>query len=388
MKRNKKTESLRWRKKSKNSLQFPASRTCGMQRGFALRSDTLFGLLLINLGTPDAPTPSAVRRYLREFLSDPRVVDINPVGRALLLNLIILPFRPRRSAHAYQQIWTDEGSPLLVHSRSLTAGVQAVLGSGWHVELAMRYGNPSLPAALASLRSAGVKQIVVLPLFPQDAPSSSGTALARTMEVASKGWDVPTLTLVPGFYADAGFLDTFAAISAEALVTRPVEHVLYSFHGVPERHVKKSDAHGVCLAGDCCATLTARNQHCYRAQCFATARALANRMSPRAWSVGFQSRLGRLPWIGPSTDDELARLAAAGVKHLGVMCPAFVADCLETLEEIGLRAKDTFRALGGNDLVLIPSLNADPRWCRAVAALAQRSVGQRPNMNVPRDSGT
>ncbi len=337
------------------------------------------GLLLVNLGTPEAPQSGPVRRYLREFLSDPRVVDINPVGRWLLLNLIILPFRPAKSAHAYRAIWMPEGSPLLVHSRALTAAVAGRLEGEYAVELAMRYGNPSLPEAVARLHARGVRDFTVLPLYPQEAPSSSGSSLARAYEVLGGPWDVPNVRAVPAFHDDPGFLGAFTEVARPVLAECRADHVLFSFHGVPERHVRKSDASGQhCLASaGCCDVLTEANRHCYRAQCYATARGLATRLGLAAegWSVSFQSRLGRTPWVKPYTDLVLPELAARGVKRLAVMCPAFVADCLETLEEVGIRAREQFIACGGESLTLVPSLNAHPAWVDAVVRMVRELDG-------------
>lgn len=338
------------------------------------------GLLLLNLGTPDEPTTPAVRRYLREFLGDPRVLDMNPIGRALLLNLIILPRRPAKSAHAYQSIWDPKrGSPLLYHSQDLAAGVAASLGAAWKVELVMRYGNPTIAAGLDALLAAKVDRIVVIPLFPQHAMSSTETAVARVTELAAQRTGVPPIEFVPAFYDDEGFLDAFAAVGAPALADLAPDHVLFSFHGLPVRHIKKTDeTNGHCFSSAaCCDTMTSKN--CYRAQCYSTARALAARLglAPETYTVCFQSRLGRTPWIQPFTDVVLDELAAKGVKRLAVLCPAFVADCLETVEEIGMRAKAQFTAHGGEDLVLVPSLNSSPKWIDAVAGLAQRTVTTR-----------
>jgi ferrochelatase len=334
------------------------------------------GLLLLNLGTPDAPDTSAVRRYLREFLSDPRVIDINPVGRFLLLELVILPFRPARSAEAYRKIWTDRGSPLLFHSRDLTERVRERLGPRWHVALAMRYGKPSIAAALDELRQAGVDRIVVLPLFPQYASSSTGSALEAVMGVAGQQWNVPRLSVIEDFYDHAGMIDAFVAQGRPVIEDIRADHVLFSFHGLPERQVQKSDDTGrhCLIADDCCARITTANRNCYRAQSFATARLLAARLglTSDGYTVCFQSRLGRTPWIQPYTDHVLDQLAAAGKKRLAVFCPAFVADCLETLEEIGIRAREQFQAAGGEDLALVPSLNSTPAWADAVVDLARR----------------
>lgn len=337
------------------------------------------GLLLINLGTPDEPTTPAVRRYLREFLGDPRVIDINPVGRALLLNLVILPFRPAKSAHAYQTIWDPKrGSPLLYHSQDLAAGVAQKLGTGWHVELAMRYGSPSIPDGLAALERAQVDRIVVLPLFPQYASSSTGTAVERVMELAGARWNVPALDIVPAFFSDPGFLDAFAAVAKPLLADFKPDHTLFSFHGLPVRQIVKTDTTGThCFkSATCCDTLA--NPHCYRAQSFHTARALADRLAltEAQYTICFQSRLGKTPWIEPYTDHVIEEIAKAGKKRVAVMCPAFVADCLETVEEIGIRAREQFKAAGGEELILVPSLNATPTWIDAVAALAERHAAR------------
>jgi protoporphyrin/coproporphyrin ferrochelatase len=338
----------------------------------------LKGLLLVTLGTPDAPETGAVRRYLREFLSDPRVLDIHPLGRSLLLNLFILPLRSPRSASAYRTVWMEQGSPLLVHSRALTAAVAGRLADEYAVELAMRYGSPSLPDAVARLRARGVTDFTLMPLYPQEAPSSSGSTLARAYEVLSQTWDVPNVRVVPAFHSHPAFLDAFTEVARPVLADSKAEFVLFSFHGVPERHVRKSDPSGShCLASDaCCATLTDVNRHCYRAQCYSTARGLAARLGLPAegWSVSFQSRLGVTPWVHPYTDVVLPELAARGIKRLAVMCPAFVADCLETVEEVGVRERERFLASGGESLTLVPSLNAHPLWVDAVARLVRESA--------------
>ncbi|QSQ17825.1 ferrochelatase [Myxococcus landrumensis] len=337
------------------------------------------GLLLLNLGTPDAPESGAVRRYLREFLSDPRVVDIHPVGRWMLLNFIILPVRPAKSAEAYRKVWMPQGSPLLVYSRELEAAVRARLGGEYEVALGMRYGTPSIPDAVASLRARGVMDFTVLPLYPQEATSSSASSLARVYEVMTEGWDVPNVRAVPAFHSHPSFLDAFTSVARPVIAQTRSDHVLFSFHGVPERHVRKTDTSGQhCFASaGCCDSLTEANRHCYRAQCFSTARGLAERLGLKAegWSVSFQSRLGRTPWVKPYTDLVLPELAKRGVKRLAVMCPSFVADCLETLEEVGLRAREQFVEAGGEALTLVPSLNAHPEWVDAVVRMVRESDG-------------
>jgi ferrochelatase len=335
------------------------------------------GLLLVNLGTPDEPTTPAVRRYLRQFLSDPRVLDIHPAGRAALLNLVILPRRPAQSAEAYRKIWdASRGSPLLFHSQDLTRLVAERLGAGWKVELAMRYGSPSIESALERLRAAAADQIVVLPLYPQYAASSTGSSLEEVYRIAAARWNTPSIAAVPPFYDDERFVAAFAAVGRPILERERPDQILFSFHGLPERHMRKSDESGHhCLASpSCCDRVDGVNRNCYRAQCYATARSLATALGLEEdrWSVSFQSRLGRTPWIRPYTDVVLDELAARGVKRLAVFCPAFVADCLETLEEIGIRARDQFRKAGGDELFLVPSLNSSPAWVDAVVDLARR----------------
>ena len=346
-------------------------------------SDQPIAVLLANLGTPDSPGVSDVRRYLREFLSDPRVIDIGPVGRWLLLNLIILPFRPAKSARAYQAVWGDAatGSPLLFHSRALTEGVRAALGPGYLVELGMRYGAPSIPSALATLQAANPSRIIVAPLFPQYSSAATGSALDRVYEIVGKQWNVPAVETLEPFYDHPGFISAFQQVARRRLDAFRPDFVLFSYHGLPERQIRKSDpTQQHCLtSASCCDAIVPANRYCYRAHCFATTRALAASLGLSAdrHSVSFQSRLGRTPWIHPYTDQVLPELAKAGKKRLAVMCPAFVADCLETVEEIGIRARDQWRSLGGEELVLVPSLNAEPAWIDAVAKLV-RATGAAP----------
>jgi protoporphyrin/coproporphyrin ferrochelatase len=331
------------------------------------------GLLLVNLGTPSSPEPGAVRRYLRQFLSDPRVLDIHPVARWLLLNVAILPFRPGATAAAYRKVWTERGSPLLVHSLDLVEKVRARL-PGVPVELGMRYQEPSLRVALERLLAAGCDRITVFPLYPQYASSSTGSSLEEVWRLAGRLWNTPALRVVPPFYDHPAFLDAFARVARPVLDEANPDLVLMSFHGLPERQVKKSDATGRhCLASaSCCDALVDSNRMCYRAHCFATARGLAERLGLAGrYEVAFQSRLGRTPWIRPFTDVRVRELAAKGTRRLAVLCPSFVADCLETLEEVGLRLREDFLAHGGEELRLVPSLNATDAWVEAVVELAR-----------------
>ncbi|MEM8710838.1 MAG: ferrochelatase [Planctomycetota bacterium] len=333
------------------------------------------GVLLVNLGTPDAPQTPEVRRYLRQFLSDPRVLDINAAGRAALLNLIILPTRPAKSAEAYREVWTEEGSPLLVFGKALEAGIAKELPHA-EVVLAMRYGNPSIEAGLKRLHDAGCDEVVVFPLFPQYASSSTGSAVEAVYAEASKHWNTPFLRVVPPFFDDVEFVQSFAEVARPVLSAMQPDHILFSYHGVPERHVTKSDPTGQhCLkAPDCCESLCFAKRQCYSAHCHATTESIAQALdlAPDRYSAAFQSRLGRTPWLKPYTDFEVVELAKKGVKKLAVFCPSFVADCLETIEESGMRALEDFQEAGGEELRLIPSLNATQRWIEGAARIAGR----------------
>jgi ferrochelatase len=336
------------------------------------------GVLLINLGTPDAPTSGDVRRYLREFLGDPRVIDTSALVRWPLVHLLIAPFRAPRSAAQYRAIWGADGSPLMKHGVALRDALSTALGQTFRVALGMRYQNPSITAALDSLLEAGVERMIALPLFPQYASASTGSALERLFEEAGRRWNVPAIDVLPDFYAEPGFISALADLARPVLEQSRPDHVLMSYHGLPERQVRKSaPASNLCLSdASCCDAIRTDNSRCYRAQCFATSRALASELALETgtWSVAFQSRLGRTPWIAPFTDAVLPELASRGIKRLAITCPSFVADCLETVEEIGVRAREQWIELGGEQLDLVPCLNASPRWVDAIAGWVRSRV--------------
>ena len=342
-----------------------------------MSSSERYGLLLVNLGTPDSPAPADVRRYLREFLSDPRVLDVPAFQRALVLNLFILPFRPRRSGEAYAKIWSEAGSPLLVYSRALTEKVAARLGEAAVVDLAMRYGKPSIAAALDRFRRQGIDRIVVFPLYPQYSSAATGSSIEKVFAEASKRWNTPYLQVVPPFFDHPAYIDACVGIARPLLDDAKPEKVIFSFHGLPERHCLKSDETGAhCLkSDDCCDRIVVANRNCYRAQCFATARALADRLEvpEERRVICFQSRLGRTPWIRPYTDEVVVDLARRGVRNAAILSPAFVADCLETLEELGIRAAQSFVAAGGDVLHVVPAVNADDRWADGVVTLVREA---------------
>jgi ferrochelatase len=335
------------------------------------------GVLLIQLGTPDSTEIADVRRYLREFLSDPRVLDIPAPARALLLNAVILPFRPRRSAEQYEKIWTEDGSPLTIHTETLTDRLQETLGDGYRVAFGMRYQNPSLESAVAQLAAAKCDRIIVVPLFPQYSSAATGSALEKALRVIGERWNVVNLATISDFFDDSGFVASVAEVARPYLDSFQPDHVIFSYHGLPEKQVKKSDPTGEwCLAlAECCDQIVEANRFCYRAQSFATTRAVAAELGLESgtYSTTFQSRLAGQKWIEPYTDVEVEELYESGVRRLAVLTPSFTADCLETLEEIGIRLREQWERTGGEDLLVVPCVNAEPRWVSAVADMV-RSV--------------
>ena len=331
------------------------------------------GVLLLQLGTPNSTSISDVRKYLREFLSDPRVLDMPAPARTLLLNAVILPFRPRKSAEAYEKIWTDAGSPLTIHTAALTERVQGLLGAGYRVVFGMRYQHPSIEAAVDELVDAGCAEIVVLPLFPQYASAAGGSATQRALEVIGSRSNVLDLRSLGAFYDDPGFLRSVVEVARPLLDDFAPDHVLFSYHGLPEKQVEKSDPSGEwCLAsGTCCNSITAVNRFCYRAQCFATTRGLVAELGLEdgSYSTTFQSRLAGQKWIEPYTDKRLAGLHDQGVRRLAVFTPSFTADCLETLEEIGIRLRAQWEDTGGEEMLLVPCVNSHETWAQVVAAM-------------------
>lgn len=326
-------------------------------------------ILLINLGTPDNYDTQSVRRYLKEFLSDPRVVDLPSPVRWLLLNTVILPFRPKKASEAYQKIWLDAGSPLLVHGKVLEAALAMRLGPDYQVALGMRYGNPSMTAVLESLKTC--HRLIILPLFPQYASATTGSALEKCLSLLSKEWNIPEIRTIGDFYAHPGFIKAYATLIQRAIEKKPVDLLLFSYHSLPERHIDKSGCMAVCTHNDDCPAIDTSNQYCYRAQCYTTSRALAEAMgiTQDQYRVSFQSRLGKIPWIKPYTDVLLSELRRENIRHIAVACPSFVADCLETLEEIDIRGRAQWQALGGETFITVPCLNAEAVWVEALAQM-------------------
>lgn len=321
------------------------------------------GVLLVNIGSPASPAVADVRRYLRSFLSDPRVIDIPAALRWPLVNLIIAPFRSPKSAHAYQSIWTPRGSPLVVAATDLADALAARL-QGVRVAAGMLNGPPSVEHALEQIGL--VERLIVVPLFPQYASATTGGALERIYRVLASREAVPSVQVVPPFYENPAFIDAVVAIAQPQLDEFRPDTVLFSYHGLPERQIRRISPQ--CLTDGCCEKPAPHHAFCYRAQCMATTRALAARLGVPE-RVAFQSRLGRDVWLGPATDDVLAQLARDGARRVAVLAPSFVADCLETLEELAIRGQAQFRAAGGEELRLIPAVNADSRWADGLAKL-------------------
>ena len=320
------------------------------------------GALLVNLGTPDAPTPAAIRRFLAEFLWDPRVVEAPRWLWWLALHGVILRVRPARSAHAYRQIWTPQGSPLLLHTRALVDGVRGNLQRqlAATVVLGMSYGSPGIPAALEELRRAGVRRLVVLPLYPQYSCTTTASVFDRVTAQLQRWRWVPELRFIGNYHDEPAYLEAIAASIRDHWRTHERGHLLFSFHGVPRRYL---------LAGD--------PYHC---QCLKSARLVAERLGLDAseWSVSFQSQVGREEWLRPYTDETLVKMARAGQRRVSVVCPGFATDCLETLEEIAIRNRALFTQSGGEFYDYIPALNASDAHAELLAGLIARHAGGWP----------
>lgn len=337
------------------------------------------GILLVNLGTPDAPTPSAIGRYLKEFLMDPFVLRMPFVLRWFLVHVLIVPRRRFASAKLYKNIWTPKGSPLLFNTVSLGEKLQKHLGDSYKVAIAMRYGKPDLTSGLKQLLNDNVKSIHIVPLYPQYALSSTETCLtACEKALAALNAPIP-VTFEPEFFGHPAYQKVLGETVRETLAQTKPDMLMMSFHGLPESHIHWTDPDSRCLNDtECCANFASTAPHCYRAQCYVTADAILREASwPREKSlVAFQSRLTKEPWLQPFTDVEIKRLGETGIKTLAVACPAFTADCLETLEEIGIRAQTDFAAAGGQKVTLIPSLNDRDDWVQALGTII--TTGKKP----------
>jgi len=335
------------------------------------------GVLLINLGTPDSPSTSDVRKYLGEFLMDPRVIDVNPVLRTFLVKGIIVPFRSPKSAKLYQKIWSDTtGSPLMYYSILQRDLLRESLGDGYQVELAMRYQSPSIESALDKFKEALIDDIRIIPMFPQYASASTGSVYDKVMNVINTWPTKPNISFINSFHDDDLMIATFAE-NAQKYQPETYDHILFSFHGLPQRQLIKADhTHKHCLkAADCCQTLTDANKTCYSAQSHHTAKLIAEKLNipKEKYTICFQSRLGSDPWVQPYTSEIVAKLAAEGKKRVLVFCPAFVADCLETVYEVTVEYGEEFKALGGEHMQLVESLNDAPMFIESLKRMAVKN---------------
>ncbi|MEP5613204.1 MAG: ferrochelatase [Cyclobacteriaceae bacterium] len=320
------------------------------------------GVLLVNLGTPDSTKVSDVRKYLREFLMDKRVIDIPFLNRWMLVNLIIAPLRAPKSAKEYERLFDEKGSPLKYFGFEVRDKLRQVVEDHYQVELAMRYQSPSIQEGLTALKNCS--SIHVIPLFPQYASASTGSVQDKVMEIVKDWQIIPDIKFTSQFFEEELFLETIVDNARKLMKEKDYDHFLFSYHGIPERQITKGAVDNYCEFGSCCSSITESNRYCYRAQCFATTRLLVERLdlSEGSYSVAFQSRLGKTPWIKPYTDVVLKELAESGVKKVLAFSPAFISDCLETTVEVGETYHEDFKEAGGDEWDLVPSLNAEDKW--------------------------
>ena len=327
------------------------------------------GALLINLGSPDSPDPKDVKRYLGEFLMDERVIDLPKPLRTFLVKGIILNTRPKKSAKAYKKIWWEEGSPLIVLSKRLQEAVQKKVSVP--MGLAMRYGSPSIEQGIKSLVDQGVDEIMLIPLYPQFAMATTETILVLAEKIKNEKYPELEFTVLPPFYNHPDYIRVLSQSIQEDLKDKKWEHLLFSYHGIPERHIRKSDiTKSHCkIDKSCCQTTSEAHQYCYRHQCYETTRQVAEYLELKegTYSTSFQSRLGVDPWLQPYTDQTVARFAKKGIKNMAIVTPAFVSDCLETLEEIGMEAAEDFEEKGGEELHVIPCINTRTDWVNVMS---------------------
>ena len=338
------------------------------------------GVLMVNLGSPDSTNPKDVKKYLGEFLMDERVIDVPYWARTLLVKGIILNTRPKKSAEAYQKIWWEEGSPLIVLSERLQSKIDD--NTSVPISLAMRYGTPNIKQGLQELHDQGVDEVLLFPLYPQFAMATTETILVLAEELRKEHFPDMSFTTVPPFYNHSDYIRTLGNSISETLKDVEYEHLLFSYHGVPERHIRKSDiTNSHCkIDGSCCQSASTAHQFCYRHQCFETTRLVAEYlgMKPNTYSVSFQSRLGFDPWLKPYTDRTIERFGKQGMKKLAIVTPAFVSDCLETLEEIAMEGEEIFHEVGGKDFTVVPCLNDREEWVKVLSRWIDEWAHQKP----------
>ncbi len=344
------------------------------------------GVLLVNLGTPRSYHPKDVFRYLIEFLTDARVIDIPWLIRQCLVRGFIVPFRYRQSALQYRYLWQKEGSPLLIYGKRLEEKLRQALGPSYRVVLAMRYQTPSILEGLEKLREERVDDLIILPLFPQYASATTGSVYQKVMECLQHWNTFPKLIFVNHYFDHPSFIHAFCSLAKQHIFSS-YDHILFSFHGLPERHVRKADITGKCLSNNCCQTICLNNRFCYKAQCHATAQAIASHLGlkPENYTICFQSRLGREPWLQPYTSDIIDACAKKKYKRLLVFSPSFVCDCLETTYEISVEYAKEFKKKGGEELQLVEGLNVHPIWVEALRKIILENVNETviPKVKLP-----
>lgn len=333
------------------------------------------GILLVNLGTPDSTAVPDVRKYLREFLMDKRVIDIPALPRFLLVNGIIAPFRSPKSAAEYRKLWDERGSPLKYYTEDITELLAKKLSEDYSVKFAMRYQSPSLTSVLKEFQEEEIATLHVIPLFPQYASATTGSVIDRVMEI-TKGWQIiPEIKFTSQFLEEELFIETICDQGKKLMDAETYDHFIFSYHGLPERQIRKGSYGDYCKLGTCCSTLNEHNRYCYRAQCFETTRLVTKKLGIKEddYTVCFQSRLGKDPWVKPYTEDTLKELAKEGKKKVLAFSPAFVSDCLETTIEVGQEYKEEFIHAGGEKWDLVPSLNAEDKWVECLKQIATSS---------------
>jgi len=341
-------------------------------------------VLLLNLGTPAEPTAKGLRDFYKYFFSDPFVFDMNPLGRWLLRNLIILPFRAPKTAKDYATIWMEEGSPLKVYADKLQASVQSAYenaGEDVLVLNGMAYSQPFISESMAELESRGIDEILLLPLFPQYSTATTASVFHGVKQEAAKWKTPPNLHFIDDLYAEPAFISAWVELIAKHLKRDQVDHVVFSYHGLPESNIKKADGQGVCGFGSCCEQISEQNRLCYRAQCIATTK---NVVAGLGWeedtySIAFQSRFGREAWIQPYLDEHLQNLLSADCKKIAIVTPSFVSDCLETIHEIGIEYREQFMEGGGEVFQLLPNLNEESVWFESVYEISKKHLHQSSN---------
>nr|WP_319398125.1 ferrochelatase [uncultured Carboxylicivirga sp.] len=340
------------------------------------------GILIVNLGTPDSYNKKDVKKYLSEFLMDGRVIDISYWKRFLLVNGIIAPFRSKKVSKEYKKLWLTNGSPLKVYGEELVDKVQSIVNEENKdaiVVLGMRYKNPSIETALDILKREAVDRIIVFPLFPQYASATVGSVAQKVMDI-TKNWEViPSINFINDYHDNENYINSFTQKVIDDVNNHKPDHILFSYHGIPERHLQRVQKQNdnLCSYPECsCHKLNVVHRYCYRSACYNTTKLIANKagLSSEVYSTSFQSRLGKTPWIQPYTDNSIVQLAKNGVRNLLVVSPSFVADCLETTLEIGEQYKELFIENGGAQFAFTKSLNADDNWAKAVVRIIERKI--------------